>query len=176
MIIRAAHARDLPACLALDDSYESEYVWQMETTRANGAIQIGFRTTRLPRPMRATASGSRQKIAEHFELGECLLVAVDVSRVYGFVDLTRDRTLGIGWLYEMTVAPDVRRRGIGSDLLEAAVDWAGQQGLKTIMAAVSTKNYPGTALLQKHGFSFCGYNDRYYPNRDIALFFAYTVR
>ena len=52
MNIRPAQARDLDACLALDESFETEYVWQMDTTRSNGAMQVGFRTTRLPRAMR----------------------------------------------------------------------------------------------------------------------------
>jgi ribosomal protein S18 acetylase RimI-like enzyme len=38
------------------------------------------------------------------------------------------------------------------------------------------KNYPAIQLAQKLGFDFCGYNDRYYANRDIALFFAKGLR
>jgi hypothetical protein len=31
-------------------------------------------------------------------------------------------------------------------------------------------------MAQKLGFDLCGYNDRYYPNHDIALFFAKSIR
>jgi hypothetical protein len=31
-------------------------------------------------------------------------------------------------------------------------------------------------MAQKLGFNFCGYQDPYYTNRDIALFFSKSVR
>jgi hypothetical protein len=31
-------------------------------------------------------------------------------------------------------------------------------------------------MAQKLGFEFCGYNDRYFANRDIGLFFAKSLR
>jgi ribosomal protein S18 acetylase RimI-like enzyme len=37
---------------------------------------------------------------------------------------------------------------------------------------IQTKNHPAISFAQKHGFQFCGYNERYYPNGDIALFFS----
>jgi hypothetical protein len=38
------------------------------------------------------------------------------------------------------------------------------------------KNYPAICLAQKLGFDLCGYNDRYFANQDIALFFAKNLR
>ena len=40
------------------------------------------------------------------------------------------------------------------------------------MTVVQSKNYPAIQFLQKHGFKFCGYNERYYRSRDIALYFV----
>jgi len=176
MEIRPAQARDLEACLALDDSFETEYVWQMETSRANGAITLGFRVTRLPRAMRVTSTQPRQVVAEHFELGECLLVAAEYPRICGYIDVTSDPWERVAWIHRLTVASDLRRRGIGTQLVRAAMEWAHAQGLRAIMASVSTKQYPASALLQKQGMTFCGYNDQYYDNHDIALFFAARLK
>lgn len=176
MIVRPAQARDLDACLALDESFETEYVWQMDTSRSNGAIQVGFRTTRLPRAMRVMVNNPRDSLAEHFELGECFLVAEDAPRLTGFVDATLDAGEHVAWIQSLVVASDLRRNGIGSHLLRATVDWAQAKKLRAVMASASTKNFPASAFLQKHGFSFCGFNDRYYHNRDIALFFACNLR
>ncbi len=41
-----------------------------------------------------------------------------------------------------------------------------------MMAAVQSKNYPAINFLQRNGFTFCGYNERYYRNQDIAVYFA----
>ncbi len=176
MNIRSAQARDLDACLALDPSYETDYVWQMETTRPAGAVSIAFRETRLPRTMRVSGTPVRDLVSEHFELGECFLVAEEENVIRGYLDMTADRWKQIAWLNHLTVASDRRRRGMGSGLLRAGLDWAREQGLSTIMAETSTKNHPASALCQKHGFTFCGFNERYYSNRDIAIFFALVLR
>ena len=43
--------------------------------------------------------------------------------------------------------------------------------MTTMMAVVQSKNFPAISFLQKHGFKFSGYNERYYRNQDIALYF-----
>jgi RimJ/RimL family protein N-acetyltransferase len=37
---------------------------------------------------------------------------------------------------------------------------------------LQSKNLPAIRLAQKFGYEFCGYNDQYYINQDVALFFA----
>lgn len=176
MNIRPAQARDLDACLALDESYETEYVWQMDTARANGAIQVGFRTTRLPRAMKVPVNASREFLADHFEQGECVLVAEEYPRLIGYVDATIDPGQRVAWIQSLVVASDQRRHQVGSRLLQAVMDWAREKKLRAVMAGISTKNNPAATFLQKHGLQFCGFNDQYYHNRDIALFFSYTLR
>lgn len=176
MNIRPAQIRDLDACLALDESFETEYVWQMENARANNAIQLGFRTTRLPRAMRVMVHTPREDLADHFEQGGCVLVAEEYPRITGFVDATIESTERLLQLHALVVASDMRRRGIGSQLVRATIEWAQEKNLRAMMASISTKNYPASAFLQKRGFAFCGFNDQYYHNRDIALFFACILR
>ena len=60
-------------------------------------------------------------------------------------------------------------------LLKAAHRWAMEHNLKQLMLETQTKNYPAISLAQKQGFHFCGYNERYYPNGDIALFFSRSI-
>jgi ribosomal protein S18 acetylase RimI-like enzyme len=176
MTIRPAQARDLDACLGLDESFETEYVWQMETARVNAALEYRFRTTRLPRPMRVLVHTPRDALAEHYELGEGFFVVEEHPRVLGYVDTTVDAAQHVGWIQSLVVASDLRRRGIGTQLVREALEWARAKKLRAAMAAVSTKNQPASNFLQKNGFTFCGFNDQYYHNRDIALFFACHLR
>ncbi len=176
MTIRPAQARDLDACLALDDSFDTEYVWQVETARVNGALQFGFRTTRLPRAMRVPVRSAYDALAEHLEQGACVLVAEEYPRIAGFVDVTLDAGQRVGWMQWLVVASDLRRQKIGSQLVQGVMDWARDKKLRAVLASISTKNFPASAFLQKHGFAFCGFNDRYYHNRDIAIYFACTLR
>ncbi len=176
MDIRPAQARDLEACLALDPSYDTDYVWQMETNRTPGVISVGFRVTRLPRVMRVAATPERDMLADHFERGECLLIAEENGVIRGYLDMIADPWKRIGWIYQITVAPERRRKGIGRQLLSQAMNWAREQSLRSVMIEMPTKNHPAASLVQKHGFVFCGFNDRYYASRDIAIFFAAAVR
>jgi ribosomal protein S18 acetylase RimI-like enzyme len=41
---------------------------------------------------------------------------------------------------------------------------------------MQSKNIPAVHLAMRLGYEFCGYNDHYYSNQDIALFFAQFLR
>ena len=69
-----------------------------------------------------------------------------------------------------------RRQGIGTALMRHARQWAREQGLQMLLAEATTKNYPALCFYQKLGFQFCGFNDHYYTNQDIALFFVQSLR
>jgi len=73
------------------------------------------------------------------------------------------------------VAKEYRRQGIGTALMKAALRWAEERNLRTIMLETQTKNYPAICFYQRHGFVFCGFNDHYYATQDIALFFAHNL-
>jgi hypothetical protein len=71
---------------------------------------------------------------------------------------------------------DALLRGIGTALLRAARDWALETKLRRLIVETQTKNYPAIRFLQKRGLVFCGYNDLFYPNQDIAVFFGQMLR
>ena len=52
MIVRPAELTDLNACLALEHSCVTNYVWHMEESEGVGEVTVVFRTARLPRSMR----------------------------------------------------------------------------------------------------------------------------
>jgi len=49
---------------------------------------------------------------------------------------------------------------------------AQQQGLSQAMTVIQSKNFPAIKFLERNGFAFCGYNERFYRNLDIGLYFA----
>ena len=75
-----------------------------------------------------------------------------------------------------TAHPDLRRQGIGSALLLATHEWGLAHESRNLVLEIQPKNYPAIRMAQKLGFEFCGYNDRYFANRDIGLFFAKSLR
>jgi ribosomal protein S18 acetylase RimI-like enzyme len=80
------------------------------------------------------------------------------------------------WVTDLAVKRRMRRQGIGSALLLAAQEWGSEHKQRYAVVEIQPKNYPAIQLAQKLGFDLCGYNDRYYANHDIALFFAKGLR
>ena len=173
--IRPANLVDLNRCLKLDDSFDTEYVWQMEQSLDSKEIAVRFRLARLPRAMKVSDVVSEDDVAFHFMHGGTLLVAED-GTVRGFIDVTESEWNQALHINNLAVAPAFRRKGIGTQLMQAALDWARQKKLRVALLSTSTKAYPAISFFQKHGFGYCGYNDQLYPNRDIAMLFALNLR
>jgi len=176
MEIRLATLADLNACLALDDSFETEYVWQMEERREARQIAVNLRLTRLPRPMKVRNAVSRDDLVADYQRGENLWVYDEDGGIVGFISAVAEEWNQSASIHNLAVAPAYRRKGIGSLLMRTVLDWARQKKLRVVLLDTSTKNYPAICFYQKHGFTFCGFNDQLYPNRDIALLFALNLR
>ncbi|MBI4787696.1 MAG: GNAT family N-acetyltransferase [Chloroflexi bacterium] len=174
MEIRLADLHDLNACLAIDDSFETEYVWQMDEQNRPGQIAVNFRVTRLPRPMRVSDVILADSVIHDFQTGGMLFVADD-DGVCGFIDVVAREWEQLMFINNFAVAPAHRRKGVGTRLMRAALDWGRQQKLRVAILDTSTKDYPAICFYQKQGFTFCGFNDHLYPNRDIALYFAINL-
>ena len=63
-----------------------------------------------------------------------------------------DHLTDTGYLLSMWVAPEARRQGIGSALVDAVVDWARAQGLSYLLLDVAERNAPAMALYLQKGF------------------------
>ena len=177
MIIRLAReADDVQACVALDHSYVTHRVWQMDAREQADGMSVTFRSVRLPRNMRGRHPRRLDELMAQWEQGDAVLVAEDEGQVVGYLHLVVRAGEGTAWARNLAVAPHLRRRGIGTALLQAAADWLRQRKVNRLSLEMATKNYPAICFAQKSGFIFCGYNDRYYANQDIAIFFAKSLR
>lgn len=176
MIIREGDLKDLNACVLIDNSYVTDYVWQVQAEeRPYEEIVITFRTVRLPRSMRVRSRRDTDYLLEDWQREECFLVAQEGDEIRGYLDMTVQAWHRTGWINDMAVSKRYRRQGIGTTLLRAAVRWAKDHELRAVMLETQTKNYPAISFYRKHGFTFCGFNDDYYTNQDIAVFFVYSL-
>ncbi len=186
--IRPAAFEDLERCLALDDSYVSEGVWQMYIEPGAGpqGVATSFRATRLPRPMTAQYPRSHEELRGNWQQQDCFLVAEQVeemeegaeaeaSRLVGYIDLHEQRWQRAGWVQNLVVDLPFRRCGIGRALLRAAAAWAQDESLRRLILESPTKNGAAIRFFHDLGAEFCGFNDRYYTNGDIAVFFEYRL-
>ena len=59
-------------------------------------------------------------------------------------------------LYQMWVAPEQRRRGIGHELLDTAAEWARTIGVNTLELDVTIENDAAVRLYERAGFTLVG--------------------
>lgn len=176
MNVRPAMLADLNACLLLDHGSVTDHVWQMKVEESESQVSVAFHTVRLPRSMRADYPRDLEQLVEDWQRGEGFLVAEVDGEVRGYIDLLARPWQRMGWVAHMAVDRAHRRQGVGRALVRQARIWAREHGLHVILAEATTKNYPALCFYQKLGFQFCGFNDHYYTNQDIALFFVQTLR
>jgi ribosomal protein S18 acetylase RimI-like enzyme len=176
MIVRPATLADLNMCLSLEHAGVTDHVWQMKVEEAESEICVTFHTVRLPRRMRTEYPRNLEQLVEDWQRDEGFLVAEVDNEVRGYVDLLARPWQRMGWVANVAVDRGYRRQGIGIKLMQHARHWARKQGLQVILAEATTKNYPALCFYQKLGFQFCGFNDHYYTNQDIALFFVQELR
>lgn len=169
--IRPAIKNDLDTMLALEHSLATSRAWQMEQVFESGQISIRFREVNLPRSLRLAYPRKPDIIRQEWDDRSLILVACSHGKIIGYMDLIYPPASNLAWVLDIVVKEDHRRQGIGSALLMAAYEWAAARGYSHIILEMMNKNHPAICMAMKYGFDFCGFNDRYYSNKDIALFF-----
>lgn len=91
------------------------------------------------------------------EIGH-IVVARQDNQIIGMVNLlfTISTALGdrVALLEDMVVSPNARGSGVGSRLLEQAIQFASLNGCKRITLLTDSTNESAQRFYQKHGFGF----------------------
>jgi len=79
------------------------------------------------------------------------------------VEMVRDRP-DVAVLWDIRVAPDARRNGTGTTLLEAAEAWAAAHEARWLEAETQDINAPACRFYERNGFVLRASNPRAYPD------------
>ena len=174
--IRPTISSDIHEFIRFEHSYQTSYVWQMERVVEDSQISLSFREIRLPRLVRVDYPRPIELLEQKWSQRLAMLTATMEQVPVGYIRLEDHFSPNTVWVTDMVVRQSERRQGIGTGLLIAAQQWAVERNLKRMILSVQSKNYPAICMAQKLGYEFCGYNDHFYANRDIALYFARFLR
>lgn len=174
--VRPALTPDLSVLAEIDHTSVTEYVWQMDRSFDVSQLAVSFREIRLPRSIRIENPHSHDQIVEGWKKASGILMAVLAGQPVGYVSISDTVSPRAAWITDLAVAEKYRRQGIASALVLSAQNWAAQRRLRRVVIEMQSKNNAAVRLALKLGYDFCGYNDAYYANGDIALFFAHPLR
>jgi GNAT superfamily N-acetyltransferase len=178
-ILRDGHEKDIAHSLALDHSYESDLVWQVQVERDEpNYYSVTFRAERLPRTLQATYPQSETRLRIALQANHCYLVAAERESgdILGYLAMVSDPAHRIVTITDLLVDRTFRRKRIGGKLLNIARRWGREHQCEKLLIELQTRNYPGIAFCQASGMTFCGYNERYFDQQEIAVFFGQTLR
>lgn len=180
MHIRPADLADIEAILALDHAYETDHVWQMSGNAGVREFHTAFTLAKLPRMIQVGYPHEPAALRRVLHRCDYLWVMQNATAtprdLLGYIGMSVVPWQNTGWVPAFAVLAGERRKGIGTQLLRAAIAQAKAAGLHSVTLDVQTKNHPATRLLQARGFRYSGFADNYYSSHDIALFFAYRIR
>lgn len=174
--IRPATSSDISVLVKIDPACSTTHVWQMDYNSEQGQIGVAFRDIRLPRSVRLEYPRSVESMPDTWTQKDLFLVARKDDELVGYLTLIADRETRTARIVDLVVTDKLRRQGIGSALILAAQDWASRQKLRRMMLEMQAKNHAGINLARKMGYDFCGFNDHFFANHDIAVFFTYILK
>ncbi len=174
--LRPTIATDLPRLMAFDHSTKSDAVWQLELRRDAGQVNVSFREVRLPRSVSVSYPHNSFALADDWIRRSMMYTAVAGSDPVGYIGLLERGAASVVWITDLVVDAPYRRRGVAYALMSTGQAWAESRAHHRLIMETQSKNLPAIRLAQKSGFEFCGYNDHYYINQDVALFFAKALK
>jgi RimJ/RimL family protein N-acetyltransferase len=158
-----------------------------EPSDAEGLARLGDAVGSEPEGWLVTTNGWRNVAEERRYLrairrypNAAVFVADDDGLVVGRLSVARDQHPASRHVADLglMVAATHRRRGIGTALLQAAVDWARDAGVRKLELHVFPYNEGAIALYEQFGFVKEGYRRAHYRRGDgyvDAILMAYDV-
>jgi RimJ/RimL family protein N-acetyltransferase len=121
------------------------------------------------------------KLLRRYPDAAVLVAESDDGEIVGRMSLGRDQHPASHHVADLglMVALEWRGRGVGRALLEAAVDWAREAGIRKLELHVFPWNERAIALYERFGFEREGYRKGHYRrgSEDVdAVLMAYAVR
>lgn len=167
--VRAARADDFPAIAALDMTYESSRVLEIE--RSGVAPELTFALGWRERSPVTLTYGEYPvgRLTEAVERTDAFFVAKADGIVAGLLMIVVPPwpyATGAGEITDLAVGRAHRRSGAGRALVEAAVAFGRERGLRALWVEPRADNEAAVAFYVALGFRIAGFNDRLNSNED----------
>lgn len=156
MKVRPYHDDDAFACLTIDPGYVTRHSFRLSASRQTDSPSFTLQLVQLPRP-RAIEGWPLDPPFEVQRTHADFSIVIEEEGVQGYLLASRHTTsLTIDLC---VIAPEWRRQGLGTVLLDKARAWAREQKLRWIDVEVEARNEPALAFLRSQKFDVIGIRD-----------------
>ena len=169
--IRAVNQDDLTPMIELDHSYKTDHMLQMQMNSDETNLGVNFRKVRLPRLSTIQYPRTEEELVKSWELSSSIFVGIIKNEFVAYIGMEEIPSSSLVRVRDIVVAPNYRRLGIASGLILAAEKWASSRKFSMMILEMQPKNNPAINLAKKLGYSFSGFQNRYFPNQEMAIFF-----
>ena len=176
ILIRPAVSPDIEHLSRFDHSVRTSKVWQMNQNIGDAEIRTGFKETALPREMRIKYPRSPRTLLNRWKDFSSVLVGCIDQAPIGYITISTMFAPEMVWIKDLVVQGQWRKKGIATTLIRAAIDWGVARKIFRMTIEMSSKNHPAISLVKKLGFEYSGFNDTYFMNNDLAVFFVRFIR
>ncbi|MCD6356327.1 MAG: GNAT family N-acetyltransferase [Anaerolineaceae bacterium] len=172
ILIRSAVSPDIDLLSGFNHTVKTTSVWQMYRRVEENEIRTDFKEIILPREMRIIYPRSPKTLLQRWKEYSTILVGCIDNVPVSYITISTFFAPEMVWIKDLVVDKMWRRQDIGTTLIKAAIEWAKARNYYRMTVEMSSKNYPAICLVKKLKFEFSGFNDNYFTNNDLALFFA----
>jgi RimJ/RimL family protein N-acetyltransferase len=110
-----------------------------------------------------TAAQWRRRLRNHAQFA----TLID-GRPVGLIAAQQENADSV-YLYSLWLDPAIRGRGLARPLVTAALDWARDQGVRTITLRVASGNVAAQAVYESLGFRFVDASENAKPRDEVAM-------
>lgn len=174
--MRLATLDDYAQIDALDLSFDSTHVWKVQTFEEPDKYSVNFEKTKLPKQIHVLFQAYNAQAMESMIRRQEILTVRYEKEIVGYVRLELDEAVNRLVIKTGGIAPQFRRKGIGDMLLQQVEEIAQRNDIHYVVCMLQAKNDPAIRFFMRHGFRFCGYQEFYFPNMEIGLFFSRNIR
>jgi streptothricin acetyltransferase len=174
MLIRPLVPADLPLLKTIDANFTSDRF--LDVRKSGDGFNLTWQLIERPLdpPFVSTdyhlADYELDEIAERLRRGDGLYLVIEAeARLIGLLDMECQAWRKAAMLWNLAIDRSFRGRGLGTELIRRALEWARAQQLRAIVLETQTNNYPACQFYRKQGFLLGGIDDHFYSNEDVAL-------
>lgn len=107
-------------------------------------------------------------IKNDIDVADFTVVAEIKENIAGFTTVRFEEWNKRAVMTGIFVAPEYKGRGIGRELVDAALNYAKSKEARCLWLETQNVNYPAIQFYRKVGFEFCGFDTSLYNPADVS--------